>query len=68
MGNPFHKGPLPPVGDKAVSAEVQATSVMEKNLCTSKSKIHKDGEREREIGTMCIMSRTTNNQKYNNQR
>ena len=46
------------VGDKAVSAKVQATSLMMKNLCMSKTrKIHRDGERERLAQkTLCIMS------------
>ena len=40
-----------PVGDKAVNVEVQATFVMKKNLCMSKSKIRTEREREGEIGT-----------------
>ena len=35
------------VGDEAVSAEVQATSLMMKNLCTSKRKIQRERERDR---------------------
>ena len=38
---------LPYVGDKAVSAEVQATLVREKNLCMTKTR-YTDMERERE--------------------
>ena len=38
---------IPDVGDEAVSTEVQATSLMMKNLCRSRNKIHRDGERER---------------------
>ena len=34
------------VGDEAVSAEVQATFLMMMNLCSSRNKIHKYGEKE----------------------
>ena len=34
------------VGDEAVCAKLQATSLMMKNLCKSRNKIHRDGERE----------------------
>ena len=44
-------GSMDIVGDEAVSAEVQATSLMMKNICTSKIKIHKYGE----IGTEGVM-------------
>ena len=45
-------------GNEVVNAEVQATSLMMKNLCMSKTrKIHRDGERERLAQkTLCIMS------------
>ena len=35
------------VGDEAISAEVQATFLMMMNLCRSRNKIHRYGERER---------------------
>ena len=36
-----HFALIPDVGDEAVSAEVQATSLMMKNLCKSMNKIHR---------------------------
>ena len=50
-------GSMDIVGDEAVSAEVQATSLMMKNICTSKIKIHKYGE----IGTEGVMYYVKNN-------
>ena len=58
------------IGDEAISAEVQATSLMMMNLCKSRNKIHRYGEREIYIGTKDVTTVTaiaiaiTN---YNNQ-
>ena len=39
--------PASGVGEEAVSVEVQATSLMMKNMCKSRNKIHRDAERGR---------------------
>ena len=52
---------IPYVEVEAISAEVQATSLMMMNLCRSRNKIHRYGEREREISTKDVMYYVNNN-------
>ena len=46
---------------EAASAEVQATFLMMMNLCRSRNKIHRYGEREREVGIKDVMYYVKNN-------
>ena len=49
-----------PIGDKAISVEVQATFLMMKNLCKSSTKYtDRERERERHKIVMCIPILTT---------
>ena len=63
-----HQPTLVVVGDKAISAKVQATSLMMKNLCMSKTRYAKmERERDRHKGRYVLCLKNNNNKKYNNQ-
>mgnify|MGYP000645035188 CR=1 FL=1 len=52
---------VPDVGDEAVNAEVQATSLMMKNLCKSRIKIHTERDRHNFLCLFKIMNNNYNN-------
>ena len=59
-----HQPTLVVVGDKAISAKVQATSLMMKNLCMSKTRyVEMERERDRHKGRYVLCLKNNNNKK-----